>query len=299
MRRAIVLLAVLGGLAGCDLAEEDFRPQLVVEGVLVAGESLPLIRLSQTAPLGSAYSFEAFAVAGAVVEVSLLAGEGASGRTYPYEESESHPGVYFPVQSGVVVPRARYRLTVRVPDALGLVPAGAVVRAETTVPDTFRVVEPPPDTVRYNPFGPVPELRVSPSAFPGRQAVYVFSIRALEPATYGLTPTYAALLDPDEAERVVEGTSPLLNEQNYGRNPDGTLTLQIPWLAIAYFGPNELTASALDDALFDYLRSRSTQFAPRTLSPGEIPEVLSNVENGVGVFGSAAQQTVRIFFRRP
>jgi hypothetical protein len=299
MRPAIVLLAVLGVVAGCDLAEEDFRPQLVVEGVLVAGESLPPIRLSQTAPLGATYSFEALAVEGAVVEVVRLAGEVRPGRTYPYEESDARPGTYLPISPDGVVPLARYRLTIRVPDALGLVPAGAVARAETTVPDTFRVVEPPRDTVRYNPFGPVTELRVSPSAYPGRQAVYVFSIRALEPEAFGLTPTYAALLDPEEAERVIEGTSPLLNEQNYGRNPDGTLTLEIPWLAIAYYGPNELTASALDDALFDYLRSRSTQFAPRTLSPGEIPEVLSNVENGVGVFGSAAQQTVRIFFRRP
>jgi len=205
--------------------------------------------------------------------------------------------VYLPLNARTVLPGRRYRFVAEVPEALGLVAPGARVRAETLVPDTFRVVTPPPASVRYNPFGVPPQLTVTPSAYPGRQAIYLFSIQALDPQA-GLTPTYAAFLNEEQAERLIEGTSPLLNEENYTRNPDGTLTLEIPWLAIVYYGPNRFTASALDDGLYDYLRSRDTQFSGGTLSPGEIPEVLSNVENGTGVFGSVAQRAVEVTIER-
>jgi hypothetical protein len=295
MRRLLPLLAWILVATSCDLAEEDYRPQMVVEGLLAAGEPLTEVRLSQSAPIGVRYSFEAFAVSGAVVEVALLDGAGADAERYVYAESTERPGVYLPAAVAVVLPLRRYRLTVRPPSGSLLVPEGRVIRAETLVPDTFRVVVPPPDTVRYDIFSRSPELRVTRSAYPGRQAVYVFSIEALEPLTFGLTPTFAAFVDPEDALEFAQGTSPLLNEQNYATNPDGTLTLSIPWLAVRFYGPNRFTATALDDALYDYVRSRNAQFGATTLSPGEIPEVLSNVENGVGVFGSAAREAVEVF----
>ncbi len=209
----------------------------------------------------------------------------------------SFPGNYVPLDGHRVRPNRRYRLTARVPDRTDLVPAGELIRAETLVPDTFRVVRFPPDTIRYDITAPSPALDVTPSVGEG-QAVYIFSIQALEPENYSLTPTIASLLesaeDADPADFVTT-SSPLLNEGNYERNPDGTLRLRVPWFGIAYYGPNRFSANALDDALYDFIRSRDAQFNPTTLSPGEIQRVLSNVENGTGVFGSLASVRAEAF----
>ena len=297
---ALLLLAALV-LAGCDLAEEDFQPQVVVEGFLVADEFLPTIRLSETAPFGATYSFDAFALSDAEAELLLLAAGGGIEARYRLAENPDFPGNYvptFPADAPTrALPGRRYRLDVRVPDRPDLLPAGESVRAETVVPDTFSVVRPAPDTVAYDITRPGPAFGVTPSETPGRQAVYLFTITALEPETYGLTPTIASLIEDTDADPAdfVNGSSPVLNEGNYERNPDGTLTIRVPWFAVAYFGPNRFTINALDDATYDFLRSRNAQFSPTTLSPGEIQDVLSNVENGAGVLGSYARVSAEVF----
>jgi hypothetical protein len=303
MRRFLLAL-LLVPLAGCDLSEDDFEPQVVVEAFLVADEFLPTIRLSETAPIDARYTFEAYALSGAEVELALLDAGGDVEETFGFYENVdvpgnvgSFPGNYVPLDGHRVLPNRRYRLTARVPERVDLVPSGELIRAETLVPDTFRVVRFPPDTIRYNILAPSPALDVTPSVGEN-QAVYIFSIEALDPDNYELTPTIASLLenadDVDESDFVTT-SSPLLNEGNYERNADGTLRLRVPWFAIAYYGPNRLSASALDDALFDFIRSRDAQFNPTTLSPGEIQRVLSNVENGTGVFGSLATVTTEAF----
>jgi hypothetical protein len=302
-RVALALLAPLV-LAGCDLSEDDFQPEVVVEAVLVAGQPLPTVRLSTTAPIDEPYSFEAFALQGAEVQMELVGEGGEDDVLFFYENVDvpmnegDFPGNYVPTELHRVAPGRRYRLTVRVPERPDLVPASQAIRAETAVPDTFRIVNPPPDSIRYNILAPSPAIDVTRSLNPDRQGIYIFSIEALQPDRYGLTPTIASLLenaDEVDASDFIRTSSPILNEGNYEINPDGTLRLRVPWFAIAYYGPNRLTASALDDALFDFLRSRDAQFNPTTLSPGEIQRVISNVENGTGVFGSLAQVETTAF----
>ncbi len=300
----LVLLATLPLLVGCDLSEEDFQPDAVVEAILVADEFLPTIRLSETAPITERYTFEAYALTGAEVELALLDARGEAEETFEFYENVdvpgnegSFPGNYVPLDGHRVLPNRRYRLDIRLPNRPDLVPAGAVVRAETVVPDTFRVVRAPPDTIRYDILSPSPALDVTPSSAVGQQAVYIFSIEALDPDNYALTPTIASLIENADADPAdfVTTSSPLLNEGNYERNPDGTLRLRVPWFGISYYGPNRFSANALDDALYDFLRSRDAQFNPTTLSPGEIQRVLSNVENGTGVFGSIARVSTTVF----
>ncbi|MEM1042185.1 MAG: DUF4249 family protein [Bacteroidota bacterium] len=298
MRSALLLLA-LGFTAGCDLAEEDFRPDVVVEGVLIAEEPMTSVRLSESAPIGEVYAFERQALSGATVRVVLLSASGESEQTVRFVEdvggtgTNGGPGVYVPElrPKPVVQAGRRYRLEVEVPGERGLVPPGTLVRAETTVPDTFRIEAQPPPAISYDIDAPSPALDVTSSDAPGRQAIFVFNIRALEPERYPLTPLAAAFVEDGDldAENLTSTSSPILNEANYARNADGTLRLRVPWFAINYFGPNVFTVNALDDALYDFLRSRNAQFNPTTLSPGEIQRVLSNVEHGLGLFGSLAR----------
>ena len=302
-RFLLILLAPLV-LVGCDLSEDPFQPEVVVEAFLVAGEPLPTVRLSTTAPIDAPYAFEAFALSGAEVEVELVGEGGEAGEVFAFVEvldlgGERFHGTYAPVERWHrALPNRRYRLMVRVPERPDLVPTGEAIRAETVVPDTFRIVRPPPDTIRYAITDPSPAIDVTRSVNPDRQGVYVFNIEALDPETYGLTPTIASLIeDSDDVgpDDFVQTSSPLLNEGNYDVNADGTLRLRVPWFAIAFYGPNRLRANALDDALYDFLRSRDAQFNPTTLSPGEIQRVLSNVENGTGVFGSLARVQTTVF----
>lgn len=293
-RLAAALLAatLLPTLAACDLAEVEPPPQLVVQAVLLAEQPFPRIVLTQTVPIDVPFDPVALGVAGATVTITAL----EDGRTIAYREDGR--GAYVPTDPAARVrPGGRYRLEVRVPDELGLLPPGQAATAETLVPGAFEVVRPPPERIVYNPLGPPPTIVVTPSAYPGRQGIYLFAVTALDPRRENLTPTFASF-DPEDLDRFATTSSPLLNEANYVRNPDGTLTLEVPWLGFAFYGENVLAAYALDDALYDFLRSRDVQFAPGTLSPGEIPEVLSNVRGGVGVFGSAATRSVRVTLER-
>jgi hypothetical protein len=298
MRSISLILALAGVMVACDLAEEPFRQQLVVEALMVSGEPYPAVRLGRTFPIARAIPADRGAVHGAEIAIERLGPDGLPDEVVHYVEQEEGSGWYYPVAAEAQVePLRRYRIGITVPEETGLVPVGQVVRGETVTPDTFRVVRAPPDTVRYNPLGPRIEVRTTPSIHPARQTIYTFSIIALDPENHRLTPVYAELVDPDNRHRFVENSSPLLNEENYELHPDGTVIVPVPWFAIAFFGPNRLVMSAVDDALYDFIRSRDAQFGASTLSPGEIPDVLTNLSHAVGVFGSAAQASVDVYVK--
>jgi hypothetical protein len=82
-------------------------------------------------------------------------------------------------------------------------------------------------------------------------------------------------------------------------NADGTLTLQLPWLAVAFYGRNRTTANAIDDNLYDFVRTQSAQQRGGGFTPGSIPNVIEHVEGGTGVFGSIARQSYDVTVLRP
>jgi hypothetical protein len=145
------------------------------------------------------------------------------------------------------------------------------------------------------------QVDVTPSFYPGRQNVFIFSIEALDARLEQLTPFRRDLLDEEEHTledfRINEFF--IVNEANFDLNPDGTIAIKIPWLAIAFFGPNKINIHAIDDNVLDFIRSQDIQeHAHTTLSPGEIPNVIDNIEGGTGVFGSFARVQVEVFVKR-
>lgn len=285
-------LLVLLLFSACDFYTQDtFEEEYVVEAYLIADESLPEVRLSKTVAFGEAYDFEEEAVAGAVVEVRLLGTQGSVEKRVVYRASA--PGVYEPTEIHRVNPLRTYELAVTVPGT------GAFISARTLVPDTFsvlRVSKKEPVYLR----DPAPRLDITRSTYPGRQGIYVFAIEALAPEQYGLTPIRKERLkDSDEftAEDFIVTTSPILFEGNYPVNPDGTVEIGIPWLAVSYYGPNLATAYALDNNTYDFFRSLDVQFGFSTLSPGELQNVIEHVEGGTGVFGSMARVSHEFFIR--
>lgn len=297
--RRLALCALLAapaalGLAGCDAAGfDDFEEEVAVSALLVAGRPLPPVHLALTGPLDEPYDPVERAVEGAEVTVSLLAPDGTVEAAYVYADSLLGRYVY-PDTTVLVQPERRYRLEVAAP---GFAEA---ITAETTVPRAFEVVRPPPPSVVFQQ-GDSPTLDVSPSGVGGAPAVYVFTITSLAPSVEALTPFAADLYFEREVELedLVSTSSPLINEENYEVNADGTLRIEVPWFGFNFFGPSEVTLTALDEPLATFLEFQAIQFVPTTISPGEIPNVPTNVRNGVGIFASAAQATAFLTVERP
>ncbi len=315
MRSLSLALAAALLLAACDSASPDADQQIVVSALLEAGESIPDVSVSRTVPLGEVYDPATAAVRDADVRIVRLGAQPDTSRFAFDPEASRYEHVGF---SDPVVPGATYRLEVRAD--------GRDLMAETTVPRQFEIVETLPDSAVYQVPQTGPQLRITTSSVAGRQSVYIARARALLPdefvevqddgetryrslnlpGRFSLVPTYRDLFfgcddapggsvicdrDPSLA---ISGTSGIINETSYILLGDGTARVNVPWLAFGFYGPAEVSLIALDDAYKAFTEGTANQTGGGTLSPGEIPNVPSNVQGGIGVFGSFSRVTARV-----
>ena len=284
------LITLFGCLSGCDSVSTDTEPSVVVEAYLEAGASFGQVRLSRTIGIDQRYDSTSAAVRNADVQVRRLGDDGTVEEVIPYAERQTQPGVYRTLAGPIVQPFSTYELMATIPEA------GGVVRARTIVPGSFDVIEAGPDTVEYQ--GPRQvEVLTTRSMYPGRQAILVFSTESLEPAIEALTPFYRDVVDDgdeDDLKDYLINESPPLNEDGYQIDESGHLRVKVPWLAFAFYGQNRLRMNAIDDNLFDFVRSQNVQQGGSTLAPGEIPDVIDHIEGGTGVFGSYARVAVSV-----
>lgn len=278
---------------GCDIYPQDeYEEFYVLESYIVANRDLAQVRLSTTAPAFDFYSFENNTVANANVELRLL-NQNGSGVDSTINYSMIRPGIYTPDASHSVLPSRTYHLLVTIPNG-GVTDT---VSATAIVPGAFTTVAGIQDTLIYQSSEQL-EVTLSESSYPGRQNVYVFNTISLEPDPENLTPLYADFFEDDtDLEDFIETSSGLLNEGNFTENNDGTVTVRYPWLAVAFFGENRVVATTVDDNIYDYVRSANVQLGGSTLSPGEIQNVLTHVEGGIGLFGAMASDTIDTFIK--
>jgi len=294
---AILVLAAIAS-AGCDAAGPiEFEPEVVVEGYLRAGGRLPSIRVSRTIELDATYTPHGTAITDAMVSIHLLNESGEREESVEYRSSDASPGSYVPVFSSgeptFALPLRTYELQVDVPD--GPEP----IRATTLVPDTFSVVRTGADSVVYQASKQFSFL-VSSTTYPGRQNVFVFTTLALDGRPGQLTPFAESLIEGElSVDDLRERASPILNEDNFEHVQNDFLRIRFPWLAIYFYGRNQISVSALDDNLYDFIRSQMVQQGGSTLPPGEIPNILERVEGGRGVFGSYARASTFFYVLRP
>jgi hypothetical protein len=281
---------LLFSLAACDVTDAgEFEEEFVVESYLVAGEPLPEVRLTRTAPVNTTYDATERAVREAEVEVQLLDEGGDVATRYGYGEVSGRPGVYAPLAPEAVAPLRSYRLDVTTPD-------GSRITGTTVVPDTFAILSVSADTVVYQSPQQL-EVIISRSQFPGRDQTY-FNIvtEALDVEADRLVPLAAEVYDGGDGDVTLEDLrlngSPPFNEANFEINPDNTITLRYPWLGVTFYGPNRISINALGDNLYDFLRSATVQQGGSTFSPGEIPDVITRLDGALGVFGSLARVQV-------
>ncbi len=296
---AILVAASAGVLAvGCDTLEPgSYEAEVVVEGYLEAGAPLSEIRVSRTVALDTIYNSSSAGIDDAQVSVRLLDAAGEVVESHPYRSSPGQRGVYLPEsilgQMPLVRPLQMYELFVDVPSE------SRPIRASTFVPDTFTTVRSGPDSVVYRSSEQYTFL-VSPTEYPGRQNIFLFTTTALEGRVDQLTPFARRLLDNSELsiDDLREQSTPTLNEDNFQQVENGFLRIRFPWLGVSFFGANIIAVNTLDDNLYDFIRSQSVQQGGSTLPPGEIPNALEHVEGGRGVFGSYARSSLRIYVMR-
>jgi hypothetical protein len=291
MKRLLLLPAALLLLSACDgTIVDEFERQLVVESYQLVDSTLAPVFLIRNTPVGATFDRNRLAVTDAQVEVLLLADDGSVEARYRYVADLGQPGRYRAADADArVLPLRRYRLEVQTPEFDPL-------RAETVTPGRFEIRSISSDVAVWNAEEIV--FNVTRPAYPTRQAVLIFTTTtqreqlSAEVATAFYRAAFESTEDDDDGFRPNDlrtGSSPLINEGSYSVNPDGTLQVELPWIAVPFYGKSRVFASAVDDNLFDFLRSQAIQGGGSTLSPGEIPNVLDRVEGGVGVFGSLSR----------
>jgi hypothetical protein len=290
-RLLVVLLVPVVAIVGCDPYEQDdYIEKYVVQSYQIADERLAPILLSTTSPINETYTFSGNAVSGATVEVRLLNAQGSVEKTHAY--AMQSPGVYTVVDTlEKVIPLRWYEMVIKIagkPD----------ITARTLVPDRFETLDLNNNSIKYQSSEQF-EVDITLSSYPGRQNIYVFSIETLDRENAEFTPFYADILDEDDREDVYINQSGIIFEGNYDIDPTrNTLKIKLPWIGIAFYGPNKITANVIDDALYDFIRTKDVQLGGSTLSPGEINNIASNVENGIGVFGSYARSSMNVFVEK-
>lgn len=301
-KRSSLVLSLLffaGVLLGCDTTATQPDGQVVVEAYVKAGVPLPPVRLSRTVDVAAGYDPDGSAVRQATVVVEELAEDTADVERVAYSERDSIPGVYTPTRTVTVEAQRTYRLRAETTD-------GTTVTATTTVPGPINIVETAYDTTTYQ-SADQPSFTVDLPRRSDRQNVFTFTTASLldfrntpdSTLRQSLTPFYADSFDP-EADSIQEfrvTSSGLLNEGNFERTSEGTITIDLPWLAVAFFGPNEVRVNVVDDNYYDLLRSQQAQQGG--FAPGEIPNVIDHVEGGTGIFGSYAEGSRFVFIEPP
>ena len=101
LHTVVLLAAAVAGLAGCDAERDEatlFAPEsvgvLVVDGTLIVGEGLPVIRLSRTQAPDAVYDPAVAAVRDATMEVARLFADGSVARTFTYAFFENERAWY-------------------------------------------------------------------------------------------------------------------------------------------------------------------------------------------------------------
>ena len=301
MKNCLSLLIIgLVILSSCvNYEDDDYIEYFVVEAYLVSGQEFPEVQLSTTNPAFQEYNFEDVAVQGADVRIELLSeGPNSSIETvFPYVQS--FPGIYFPDErdfpdENIVLPGRTYRLQITTTD-------GTQITSTTITPGDFKLLTEANQTVEYQGDEQL-ELILTQSFYPDRQSIYIFTSVAQDTSVENLTPVYFDFYDDDDdltLEDFRATSSGTLNEGNFTLNDDGTISLNVPWLAIAFYGQNDLIVSTIDDNVFDFVSSQETQLGGFSVSPGEIPNLIYNIDEAIGVFGSFTTDTITTFIDRP
>ncbi len=299
----LFVLLLSTALLGCSAERQPgslFRSngdsEVVVDATLIVGRPLADIFVRRTRDPGQSYSRALAAVTDAQVNIA----QGA--QTYAYRADPDSAGRYLPpADAPLVEPQTEYVLQVRLDD-------GAVCSRTTTPPplqlrEVVLLDEDAESALRrLKTFG---ELGDGVYSAPENQLVYpqgVLEFRldrsdvpAYQLALFSLDPDSESLVDSDILEEddiddfERQGASPPLDVAS-GQ-------VRLPWFAIGFAGRYLVKVYAVDQNWFDYARSNIDDDGPvfGGLAGDNFERPIFNVSGGIGLFGSAAVDSVGFF----
>ena len=264
-----VFLISLIILAGCENPNQsEFQPELVLNGQLNAGQPIDSIFITLSADITERYDTYSQKVTGAEVTINGVI----------LEEYQEAPGVYYYPDSSYKVQNGEtYRIEVK---------AGSKeVSSETTVPPPFEFISQgvsEGDTVKY-----IPGLSFFSDEFftltwPGYNGSKIFRVVSL-----------ADSADQDNFIKDDRSEAKLFKGEEKDRiNPAmwwvASDYVGINWMFFNYTGWHNLIVSAMDDNYYNYRNG--------ILFGEQGGQNFNNiVQNGYGLFASAASDTLRIF----
>ena len=276
LSRSTLLIALTVALVfsyGCDNPiQTAYTEQLVVDGFIYANEPVDSIVLHRTTPFGEYYDDTDYAIGGATVTITV---EGVTDTLLPAGLKGRY---YLPASELMVGGGKTYELRVTAPN---LQTGGThIATATTTVPMPihFSAIA---DSVRGKTFvldtnnlaGFAFLVTAGPIDTPTRE--YLLSVQALD-TSYGRI-------------RYREGVDSL-STIRYSNLATGPAIAVTPGM-FNWYGPNRITFYAIDTNWVDYQRQiigrGGTNYQPS----------LNHINGAIGVFGSAARDTVTIFIK--
>ena len=262
---ALLFAALLIAIAinGCSEPSypSEYSNQVVVQGYLMAYQPIDSIVVRRTGRIDEYITSAGLAIKGATVIVS------GNGIADTLKEMAGFPGYYTSVRTprNIIQAKATYSLYVRVPD-------GRTVTAQTTVPDTFHII----DKDRF------------PRVIHYRNGLY--SIDWTSSNTYSdyitsVTSVDLSVQNPIPSNFGDNETKP--NRTSYGFNYIEKTHAEIPWFTFNYYGETALSVIAVDENYYSFIRQ---------LEGGgtDIKEIKYNVNGGLGVFGSGALDSLHV-----
>ena len=257
-----VLFAAMA-ISGCSEPSypSEYSNQVVVQGYLMAYQPIDSIVVRRTGRIDEYITGSSLAIRGARVIVS------GNGIADTLKEMTGFPGYYTSVRTpqNIIQAKTTYTLYVRVPD-------GRIVTAQTTVPDTFHIIDKDkfPRVIHY------------------RKGLY--SIDWTSSNTYSDYITSVTSVDLSVENPIPNNfgdneTKP--NRTSYGFNYVEKTHAEIPWFTFNYYGETALSVVAVDENYYSFIRQ---------LEGGstDIREIKYNVNGGLGVFGSGALDSLHV-----
>lgn len=268
-------------LTACeDTPPTDYVPEPVFTGYLYVGEPITDVQITRSLATTDSFDIVQAEIDDAVIEIwsdrdtfRLRYEPGNGEMVGRYRATDT---------TKLVEPETTYRMRAELSD-------GTVLTAETRTPAQIEWLRRPPERVQY----PIDTLDLPPSTDTliwtpiDGVAEYLIEVQAIDTIGYG------SYFEPPTSEenrriyRFFEEDSPRYDDVvRWGFVQNTQVT--VVWFAFKWFGLNRVTIYAPDPSLIEWFKQ--VRFGGNQLDP-----LLSNVDGGIGVFGSASRVSQEVF----
>lgn len=277
---AIVLDLLL--LVSCeDVPSTDYIPEYYVEAFLIVDEPIDMIRIERTQSLSDTFKLSNALVSDAIVKI--LVDDKELLLKYRDTGDVDRRGYFFFDTSYKVEPNKLYRLEIQTAD-------GKRITGETQTPERIEWETIPPDSLNF-PNDTINFKDITPFKIRWKPVknilYYLVSVKCLDTLEYG------KYLSPATEEKNQKVYNPNPNEDPDVTNWDAVPNIEYPlfWLIFKWYGKQRIFVYAPD---FNFLRWVFQHFRG-----SQINTLLTSVDGGIGVFGSASRVSANLFLKKP